>query len=81
MRTMSTNRLKLTNRTGILCPMQRSRLYKFKIASNLWQPQHAGDGRFHVANNWKARVDVDIYAQTHVDVDIYAQTCTCRKRR
>ncbi|KAK2356811.1 hypothetical protein QL285_094135 [Trifolium repens] len=69
MRTMSTNRLKLANRTGILCPMQQSRLKKLKIKSNLWTPLWSGDGRFQVSNNnWI----------THVDVDIYAQTCTCR---
>ncbi|KAK2412396.1 hypothetical protein QL285_047593 [Trifolium repens] len=69
MRTMSTNRLKLANRTGILCPMQQSRLEKLKIKSNLWTPLWSGDGRFQVSNNnWI----------THVDVDIYAQTCTCR---
>ncbi|KAK2437560.1 hypothetical protein QL285_022434 [Trifolium repens] len=69
MRTMSTNRLKLANRTGIRCPMQQSRLEKLKIKSNLWTPLWSGDGRFQVSNNnWI----------THVDVDIYAQTCTCR---
>jgi hypothetical protein len=69
MRTMNTNRLKLANRTGILCPMQQSRLEKHKINSNIWTPMWSGDGRFQVSKN---------NFVTHVDVDIYAQICTCR---
>jgi hypothetical protein len=66
---VSTNRLKLANITGILCPMQQSRLEKLKTKSNQWTSLWSGDGRFQVSNNnWV----------THVDVDICAQTCTCR---
>jgi hypothetical protein len=68
MRTMSANKVKLANKTGLLCPMQQSRLDKLKRESNQWTPIFAGEGRFQVANNWR----------THVDVDLDAQTCTCR---
>ena len=68
MRTMTSNRSKLANRSGPLCPMQQSKLEKLKIQRNKWTPLSAGDGRFQVVNAWNS----------HVDVDIMSNTCTCR---
>lgn len=68
MRTMSSNKLKLLNRQGPLCPIQHSRLDKLKIESNKWTPHWMGDGKYEVHCNWRS----------HVKVDVEAQTCTCR---
>lgn len=68
MRTMSSNKLKLLNRQGPLCPIQHSRLDKLKIESNKWTPHWTGDEKYEVHCNWRL----------HVKVDVEAQTCTCR---
>lgn len=68
MRTMSSNKLKLLNRQGPLCPIQHSRLDKLKIESKKWTPHWMGDGKYEVHCNWRS----------HVKVDVEAQTCTCR---
>ncbi|KAK2409988.1 hypothetical protein QL285_045383 [Trifolium repens] len=67
---MSTNKLKLQDRTEKLCPMQQSRLEKQKVKSNNWTPIWSSDGdgnRYEVQN-----------CQQKMDVDLSVRTCTCR---